>query len=161
MAMQPSELEKTWKAVLGELEVELGKNNFAVYFRNSKLLSLENNIAKLGFKNAGVAQQTNSRYYAIVQSSLQKISNISPLSLIFEGLPQEKSLIEEEIGPLFVAPKEDKQDLLEAVKRCHLRVDFTFEDFCVSTSNQLAFAAATATAQKNSYDIRPKTSRHL
>ncbi len=152
--MEQADLEKIWKTVLGELEVDLGKNNFAVYFRNSKLVSLDNGIAKLGFKNSGVAQQTSSRYYALVQISLQKNSKISPLSLLFEGLPQ-MDKVEEEIGPLFTAPKEDHEELVDAIKRSHLRPDFTFEDFCVSTSNQLAFAAATATAQNPGKNYNP------
>ncbi|MCL4397927.1 chromosomal replication initiator protein DnaA [Patescibacteria group bacterium] len=157
--MNNDQLHDLWKATLGELEVELGKNNFGIYLKNSTLLSLENGVAKLGFKNKGVAQSTSSRYYSLIQNSLQKISTVSPLSLVFDvdtslqsqTTPEAKT----EPGPLFAQPKEDKQELLDAIKRCHLRPDFTFEEFCVSTSNQLAFAAATATAQNPGKNYNP------
>lgn len=153
--MDSSSLEKLWKSVLGELEVDLGKNNFGVYFKNSRLLSLENGVARIGFKNSGVASQTSARYYALIQNSLQKNSGFNSVSLVFEALPQAENEKVVEIGPLFVEPKEDKQELAGAIRRCHLRPDFTLEEFCVSTSNQLAFAAAQATAASPGKNYNP------
>jgi chromosomal replication initiator protein len=153
------ELEKIWQAVLNELEVDLGSKNLGLYFKNTRLMSLENGVAKVGFRNSGVAQQTSARYYAIVQQSLQKISQISPLSLLFQTDPnlpkKEVEKEEDEAGPLFAAPVDAKEELKELAKKNGLRVDFTFEEFCVSTSNQLAFAAATATAQNPGKNYNP------
>lgn len=153
-------LSEIWTATCGEIEVELGKSNFGLYFKNTRLLSLENGIARVGFRNKGVADQSNARYYSLVQATLQKISGLSPLSLVFEVDPEAengKTQTEEkeEPGPLFAQPKEDKQELSEAIKRSRLRLDFTFEEFCVSTSNQLAFAAATATTQNPGKNYNP------
>lgn len=155
--MDSLELEKIWKATLNELEVELGKNNFGLYLKNSALISLENEIAKIGFPNKGVATQTNARYYSLIQNALQKNAKTEKLSLVFEVVTDlaPKKEVEEEIGPLFSQPKEEAAGLLERVKRSHLRPDFTFEDFCVSTSNQLAFAAATAVAKTPGKNYNP------
>ena len=155
--MDRSELEKIWKTTLNELEVDLGKNNLGLYFKNSRLLSLNNGVAKIGFRNLGVATQTNARYYSLVQTTLQKVTTMSPLSLVFEIDPEAetKEIPETETGPLFAAPKENREDLIDAVKRSHLRPDFTFEEFCVSTSNQLAFAAASATAASPGENYNP------
>lgn len=153
--MDRAELEKIWRTVLGELEVDLGKGNFRLYFYKTILLSLENGVAKVGFKNKAVADLVNARYYSLIQSSLQKITKISPLSLVFEILPQEEAEKIEELGPLFTEIKENKEEFQVAVKRCRLRGDFSFEDFCVSTSNQLAFAAATAVAQSPGKSYNP------
>lgn len=152
--MDSPDLEKIWKSVLGELEVDLGKNTFGVYFKNSQLLSLESGVARLGFKNSGVAAQTSARYYALIQNSLQKNSGIGTVSLLFEALPPVEKAAED-LGPLFIEPKENKEALRAAMKRCGLRPDFTFEEFCVSTSNQLAFAAAAATAQNPGKNYNP------
>lgn len=157
--MDPAELEKIWKAVLNEIEVDIGPSNLGIYFKNTRLTSLENNIAKIGFRNSGVAQQTNARYYAITQQALQKVSGISPLSLVFFADPElskkETLSPENEEIPLFAAKLDNTQELKEAIKRSGLRADFTFEEFCVSTSNQLAFAAATATAQNPGKNYNP------
>lgn len=143
------DLNQIWKAVVGELEVDLGKQNIGLYFKNSQLLSLDNGIAKLGFLNKAVALQASQRYYSLIQNSLQKISGHSPLSLIFDladkvpatDTPQPAT---DDLGPLFETPKQDHNAIAEAVRRSGLRPDFILEEFCVSTSNQLAFAAAQA-----------------
>lgn len=155
------DLDQIWKSTLGELEVELGKQNFGVYFKNSELMSLENGVAKIGFLNKTVALQTNQRYYALIQNSLQKISGFSPLSLVFDvsekktASDQSQVTSDESPGPLFETPKEDRQAIQEAIQKAHLRTDFTLEEFCVSTSNQLAFAAAQAVVQKPGQNYNP------
>lgn len=155
--MNEEVLKAIWKATLNELEVELGKSNFGLYLKNSALISLENEIARIGFPNKGVATQTNARYYSLIQNALQKSAKVEKLSLVFEIVTDlaPKKEVEEEIGPLFSQPKEEAASLLERVKRSHLRPDFTFEDFCVSTSNQLAFAAATAVAKTPGKNYNP------
>ncbi|MBI3559350.1 hypothetical protein HY085_03045 [Candidatus Gottesmanbacteria bacterium] len=152
--MDSPNLEKIWRTVLGELEFDLGKGNFGIYFKNSVFLSWENNVAKIGFRNQAVAHQVSSRYYVLVQNSLQKNLPAEKLSLVFE-VTEKIPEPEEETGPLFAAPKENKEEWQAAVKRCGLRTDFSFEDFCVSTSNQLAFAAATAVAQTPGKSYNP------
>lgn len=154
------DLNQIWKSTSGELEVELGKQNFGLYFRNSELLSLEDGVAKIVFLNKAVALQANQRYYALIQNSLQKISGITPLSLVFDVSEkklqtQQSQITDDTPGPLFESPKEDREAVAEAISRARLRVDFTLEEFCVSTSNQLAFAAAQAVAQQPGKNYNP------
>lgn len=148
------DLENIWKQTLGELEVELGKSQFRLHFQNSKLLSLENGIAKISFPNKGVSDQVNIRYYTLVQNALQKASGIEKLSLVFEivARPAQTDLPEEALGPLF---KDNKEDLSDAIKKSGLRSDFTLDEFCVSTSNQLAFAAAQAVIKDPGKNYNP------
>lgn len=155
------DLTQIWKSVLGELEVDLGKQNLGLYFKNSQLISIENGVAKLGFRNSTVALQTNQRYYSLIQNSLQKISGLSPLSLLFDvsektaELPSPTSGPSSEIGPLFETPKIDRQAVEEAIKKAGLRPDFILEEYCVSTSNQLAFAAAQSVIKKPGKNYNP------
>ncbi|MCL4389980.1 MAG: chromosomal replication initiator protein DnaA [Patescibacteria group bacterium] len=147
-------LDTVWKAVLGELEVDLGKANFGLYFKNSELLSLENGVGKIGFPNQAISRAADQRYYVLIQEALQKAAKISPLSLVFEVV-EKPAVAETDLGPLFETPKVDKEAVSLAAKRAGLRVDYTLEEFCVSTSNQLAFAAAQAVAQKPGQNYNP------
>lgn len=154
------ELGQIWKKVLGELEVELGKSSFGLYFKNSQLLELDKGVAKLGFSNKIMADQVNARYYSILQTTLQKIAKIEKVSLVFEIAPiaeSGKRIAEsiEEAGPLFEKPKEDKEAIGQAVKKAGLRTDFSLEEFCVSTSNQLAFAAAQSVIKNPGKNYNP------
>lgn len=149
-------LEKIWQSVLGELEVELGKSNFGLYFKNSQLLSLENSVAKLGFSNPAVGKQADQRYYTVVQTALQKAAKIEKLSLVFETIQgKQPATGNQNIGPLFEAPKQDREAIAFAIKHAGLRRDFVLEEFCVSTSNQLAFAAAQAVIKSPGKNYNP------
>lgn len=153
--MLPKEkLSSIWQTALGELEVDLGKSNFGLYFKNSQLLSLDNGIATLGFLNSAVAKSVDQRYYSMIQSVLQKIAKIEPLSLVF-GVVEKPKIQETEVGPLFETPKEDKEAINIAVKNAGLRPDYILEEFCVSTSNQLAFAAAQAVVASPGKNYNP------
>ena len=157
--MLPNEkLISIWKSVLAEVEIELGKSSFGLYFKNSRLLSVDGGIAKIGFPNRGVAQQVNQRYYTLIQTSLQKLAHLEKLSLVFEVI--EKPVADStdqptNIGPLFASPQENREEPSSAARRARLRTDFTFESFCVSTSNQLAFAAAQAVAKTPGKNYNP------
>lgn len=159
--MLPDEkLATIWKSVLGELEVELGKNNFSLYIKNSQLLSIDRGVAKIGLVNKIIADQVNTRYYTLVQNSLQRLSKVEKLSLIFEiiekpGIQNPESDPLSNTGPLFQTPKEDKEAIAKVIKTVGLRPEFSLEEFCVSTSNQLAFAAAQAVIQKPGKNYNP------
>ncbi len=153
------DLKTLWIQTLGEIEVEIGKNQYNLYFKNSVLLSLDNGIAKLGFTNKAVATQTNQRYYALIQTVLEKKSKNEKISLLFETIdkPLLPSISQpvDDLGPLFTSSKELSENLNDAIKKAHLRPDFTLEEFCVSTSNQLAFAAAQAVAKNPGKNYNP------
>lgn len=156
------DLKTLWTQTLGEIEVEIGKSNFNLFFKNSQLLSFDGNLAKLGFTNKAIAIQTNQRYYALIQSVLEKQSKSEKVSLIFESvelpaksLSQSDSTDSDNLGPLFASPTNQTEDLQFALKKARLRSDFTLEEFCVSTSNQLAFAAAQAVAKNPGKNYNP------
>ncbi len=141
------DLQSLWHSILNELEVEMGKQQFALYFKNCQLLSFDDGIAKIGFANQFMLNQASGRYYALIQKVLQKHSSVDHISLLFEVDKQAtntQTSVEEDLGPLFPRESEVREEFTDAVHRARLRPDFSFEDFCVSTSNQLAFAAAQA-----------------
>ncbi len=154
--LQEEKLQTVWKTALGEIEVDLGKPNFNLYFKNSQLLSLDKNIAKLGFLNSTISKQADQRYYTAIQTALQNATKIEKLSLIFDTIdkPVDPDPIEN-IGPLFEIPKIDKEAVQDAIKKANLRSDFILEEFCVSTSNQLAFAATQAVIKNPGKNYNP------
>lgn len=152
------DLATLWQSALSELETEIGKQQFGLYFKNCRLLSLENGVAKIGFANQFMINQANGRYYSIIQQALQKHAGTERVSLLFEIIklePKTSNLEPEAIGPLFSKSTEDKQAAKEAIKKAGLRSDFTLDEFCVSTSNQLAFAAAQAVIKDPGRNYNP------
>src|SRR3989344_8888901 len=70
------------------------------------------------------------------------------VSFVFATEPKKQRLTPDEAGPLFVhALPQKNTDIAAFARRLRLNPDYTFENFAVSSTNQLAYAAATAVAK--------------
>jgi len=139
--------EKLWKAVLAELELSVSKATYRTHFAASQLLSLADGVATIGFANPLMRTLVETRYYSLVKSVLDHHTNQN-VSLVFAVAPRKETLSARDAGPLFSpAYEEPSISLASIAKRLHIRPDATFENFAVSTTNQMAYAAATAVAR--------------
>jgi chromosomal replication initiator protein len=139
--------QKLWKAVLVEIELLVSKPIFQTQFSKSELLSLENDIAKIGFPNSMIRNLVEMRHYSLIKSILDQQTGKN-ISVVFTVSPQKMQLTEKEAGPLFSHNHiVGRGELESTAKRLHIRPEYTFSSFAVSTSNQIAYAAATAVAK--------------
>lgn len=149
------DLTKTWKAVLAELELSVSKATFQTHFSQTNLLSLENSVATVGFPNPLMRGLVESRYYSLVKSVLDHHTKLNT-SLVFVVMPKKQVLLDKDAGPLF-----SQVDLgvgtqiSDILRRLHVRPESTFDNFAVSTTNQMAYAAATAVAKNISSAYNP------
>jgi chromosomal replication initiator protein len=141
------EIEKLWKSVLSELELSVSKATYQTHFAHSTLISLIDNVATIGFSNPLMRTLVETRYYSLVKSILDHHTNQNT-SLVFVVVPKKETLSQKEAGPLFASQGEEPMlEMASIARRLHIRPDFTFERFAVSTTNQMAYAAATAVAK--------------
>jgi chromosomal replication initiator protein len=139
--------EKLWKAVLAELELSVSKATYQTHFAASQLLSLVDGVATIGFANPLMRTLVETRYYSLVKSVLDHQTNLN-VSLIFSVAPRKVTMSASDAGPLFSPVYEEPSVSLASIaRRLHIRPDATFENFAVSTTNQMAYAAATAVAK--------------
>ena len=135
---------RLWKTVLSEIEIALSKPVFRTFFAPTTLISFENGVATIGCNNAVTIQMMETRYYTLIKSILDKHTNQNT-SVVFKvtfattGKPSNN-------GPLFEMAPNAAPSAQSVARSTHLRADYTFETFAVSTSNQMAYAAATAVA---------------
>lgn len=141
------DLEKLWKTTLAEIELSVSRVAFHTQFKGSSLVSLVGGVATIGLPNAPIRTLVESRYYSLIKSILDHHVNQN-VSLVFVVAPKRERLAEADAGPLFSAlsalPAATPQDV---AKKFHIRPDAAFDNFAVSTTNQLAYAAATAVAK--------------
>lgn len=130
-----------WQKVLDDLKVSVSKPIFQTLFSQTSLASLEKNIATIACPSSYIQSLVETRYYALLKDALDRQTKKNN-SLVFVVKPQPKLQEPKTFGPLFEEEKDEKGK--EAAIQAHLRGDFTFENFAVSSSNQLAYAAATA-----------------
>lgn len=138
-----------WKNIQEELKISVSKAIFQTLFQNTQLVSIENNVANIGCPSAYIQNLIETRYYSLIKDTLDRHTKTNN-SLIFSVKPIVSPSFES--GPLFSQIQPLKK---EGERGSHqLRNDFTFENFAVSSSNQLPFAAATAVTKNpgNAYN---------
>ncbi len=141
------EPQRLWKSVLAELELSVSKATFQTHFSQSDLLSLKDGVATIGLNNPLVRTMVETRYYSLVKSIIDHNTG-GNVSLVFVVVPKKQTLSEKEAGPLFSHTVEiPRVDSVSAAKRLHIQTEYTFETFAVSTTNQIAYAAASAVAK--------------
>src|SRR4030042_7185187 len=74
--------EKLWKTVLVEIELLVAKPVFQTQFSQSKLVSLEKNVATIGFPNPLIKNLVELRQYSLIKSIIDRHLNTTT-SLVF------------------------------------------------------------------------------
>lgn len=135
-----------WRIVLNELELSVSKTVFKTVFSKSKLLSIHDNIASIGIANPIMVSIAETKYSSLVKSILDHHAQ-KDLSVVFTVIKKEESKEIDQSLPLFSQTEKPQSiDVASIAKKYHIRPDATFENFAVSPTNQIAYAAATAVA---------------
>jgi chromosomal replication initiator protein len=141
------DLEKLWKSSLSEIELSVSKATFQTHFAHTVLVSLVDGVATVGFANPLMRTLVETRYYSLVKSVLDHQTKQN-ISVVFAVVPKKETLLPKDAGPLFSQTQEEPSfDAVSIARRLHVRPEFTFDNFAVSTTNQMAYAATTAVAK--------------
>lgn len=141
VTMQSEELNKLWKKALNEIQMEVSGANFLTLFKNTSLLSLEENVATIAAPSTIVIDLLNKRFYDLIKSAVDKQTK-TDTKIIF--VPKAPTVTSRDDGPLFSVSEKPK--VVGHLPR--IRPDYIFQNFAVSGSNQLAFVSATTVAKK-------------
>lgn len=140
-------LEKLWKAVLAEIELSVSKATFHTQFTQTQLLTLKEGVATIGIGSPLIRTLVETRYYSLLKSILDHHTKTNT-SLLFVVTPKKESLDVRDAGPLFSQTSSAPSiDLTSVARSLRLNPSYTFENFAVSSTNHIAYAAATAVAK--------------
>ncbi|HKC14519.1 MAG TPA: chromosomal replication initiator protein DnaA [Patescibacteria group bacterium] len=137
-------MQDLWDRALGEVEVEVSKAVFLTLFKQTSLLSVEEDIATVSAPSMMVIDLLQRRFYQIIKKALDKQTGIDTRIVFIPKTPITKTRMEN-AGPLF-NQQEAGKIVIGHLPR--VRPDFTFENMAVSSSNQLAFVSCSSVAKK-------------
>lgn len=164
--MQPGVL---WQTVLGEIELSVSHGNFVTWFKNTSLLKHEDDSLVVGVPNIFIKQQLERKYGDLITKTLGK-NGVKVSTLEFKIAAQaDKSRVAttaEEPAQTQTATKSDNPGSRPANQtglgnglghsyRQGLNERYTFDNFVVGASNELAFAACQAVAQQPGTKYNP------
>ncbi len=145
--------QSLWKSVLGEIELSISTANFQTWFKDTELIESNDEQVVIAVKNIFAKKQFEARFNTQVVQVLEK-NGISPNKVIYEINPTVKmSRISRETT--LAAPSAD--ELLSPAPNAsvvaasplqsgNLNPRYTFDNFIVGSSNDLAYTASQAVA---------------
>ncbi len=153
--------EKIWQDCLKSIKVSVSPAIFNTWFVQTFVNKITEKADRLFFEigcpSSFTKNTIENRYYGLVQDTLEKITE-KKCDIIFEIKTAESKEPKGFEAPLFKEKPEEKRvdsDFIEEIKSCRLRPFFTFENFAVSSSNQMAWAACEAVAKNPGTSYNP------
>lgn len=139
-------LDLLWQQVLDEMQKKVSKGNFITLFKPTSLVSLEDSIATISAPSTMILDMLEKRFKADLKQHLDHLTTSdNDVIFVIKAAPQSAEV---KSGPLFAEPEKPKvpEATLSIGHLPRVRPDYTFSNFAVSSSNQLAFTAAQTVA---------------
>jgi chromosomal replication initiator protein len=151
--------DSLWQAVLGEIELSVSRGNFLTWFKNTCLLKQASDLTVIGVPNIFIKQQLERKYNDLIAETLKKNGiNATVIEYKISAVAAPPRVNDEEMTAEQAQSSSSRQPGSQAQVRtgsgnslAHsyrqgLNERYTFENFIVGASNELAFAACQAIA---------------
>lgn len=150
--MDNIDLQKLWNEVLSSLKVSISPANFSTWFAETFIYEIkkikQRYYVDIGCKSNFAKNTIETRYLGLVYESLSKALNNAECDIVFSVRQNPILLQNNSIAPLFQHTEEKKErNLLQIFQKAGIRPYFSFDNFAVSSSNQMAWAAAEAVSK--------------
>jgi len=153
-----TDLSTLWNKILAEIKPQVSDGSFGTVLKPTQLLSLDGAVATIAAPSPIIVNLLNDRFAGDIKKLLGKQTNKKNLSLVFVSRasaisPKKKNKDE---SPLFQQESEQKTDTVPFAGHLpRVRADFTFSNFAVSGSNQLAAVSAETVAKNIGKSYNP------
>lgn len=151
-------LSKLWENFLTEIKPSVSDGNFSMLLKPTHLLTLEDNIATIAAPSTMVIDLLRKRFLARIKELLSKHTG-RDIDVVFIPTTITSTSKLKKNGysaPLFEqAEKSESQSKPIVGHLPRVRSDFTFANFAVSSTNQLAFVSAQNVARNTGKSYNP------
>jgi len=139
--------KEIWKNALGKLQIQVSKANYTTWLSNSQGLSCQDSIFVVSVPNIFVAEWLSKRLYPMVRKTLVDIM----------GKDVDVQFVVHNREQLSASPLATQTDGGTSSKAIQYRFNprYTFDNFVVSDSNRLAYAAAVEVAENPGSSYNP------
>ncbi|MDK2821123.1 MAG: chromosomal replication initiator protein [Clostridia bacterium] len=145
--MSPNQLDSIWQDVLLMLAKELSSSTLETWFYDAKPLTMQGNTFVLAVANEFARDYIQSRFYPVLQETLQKILGKRPIKIQITCNMPKNNTIEE---------KEELETINHSsIPTPALNPKYTFDTFVVGDSNRFAHAACLAVADAPASSYNP------
>ncbi len=135
--------EELWQSVLGQIEFEVSRANFATWFKQTSIHGIEDGVATIAVPNAFAKEWLEKKFHKNIIKSLRSTNpEIRNASYIVSSVDT-PTQVQVKKRPELVDVLEEQLEFKEfSVDRdTNLNPKYTFESFVIGTFNEFAHAA--------------------
>lgn len=149
-----------WQSVLGEIELSVSHGNFETWFKNTELLDYDEQSATIGVVNIFAKSQLEKKFSDQIRETLAH-NGIKAQTIRYEVTSSKKKIISRETtGSAAVDAIMPTQHSIHTASQTAtpsgtLNPRYTFDNFVVGSSNDLAYAACQAVAANPGVKYNP------
>src|SRR3989344_8016849 len=145
------ELEKVWRSVLSDIELQIPKASFATWLKSSRLVDKKDGMALVALPNNFTRTWVENKYNKIILGSIRLIDD-STKNIKFIVQAADPSLPSAARGETLAKLEFEKKQLtfpeMKIDPETNLNPKYTFATFVVGSANELAYAAAQGVIQE-------------
>src|SRR3989344_2811312 len=140
------ELHELWKAALGEVELQISKANYKTWFQNTSIVDKKNGVVMVAVPNSFTKEWLENKYHKFILKSLRNIeSEVKEVRYqIKPNQSKEDAKEKKRENNEVITNRQLYFQELNVNSDTNLNPRYTFENFIVGSSNELAHAAAIA-----------------
>lgn len=149
-----------WQSVLGEIELSVSHGTFLTWFKNTELISTNDNEVTIAVPNVFAIRQFEVKYNDQIREVLEKNGvNVQKITYTVKTsgkktvISRETTASQSAVDDLMSRPTRQMSTMPKSSTGLNPR--YTFDSFIVGSSNDLAYAACQAAAQNPGMKYNP------
>lgn len=142
-----------WQTVLGELELEVPRGQFAAWLRNTHLIDANSSPIRVGVPHTFAKEVVERNYHALVQQILARLTS-REVAVVYEvsaSTPERSGnspSADSAAGETPATPQVEQSELRRSAPgQSMVNAKFTFDRFVIGAGNRMAAAGAQAVAE--------------
>ncbi len=135
-----------WQAVLGEIELSVSRASYVTWFKNTHMIKQRDDLVVIGVPNVFIKQQLERKFNDLIAATLEK-NGLKPARIEYKIHTVDNGKPAEEESVLAQHTPKSTRSAGSAIThnyRQGLNERYTFDNFIVGSSNELAYAACQA-----------------
>ncbi|TMF74590.1 MAG: chromosomal replication initiator protein DnaA [Chloroflexi bacterium] len=156
---EPLNLKQLWTAALGELQVGLSRAQYDTWFKDTQVVSEEDDVFLIGVPNAFAREWLESKFRPQVRAALQHLLGRTVDVRFVTSSGTSSAGARTSAAPGMAAPASGPGQQAGGQERREagalLNARYTFSTFVVGSNNRLAHAAALSVAERPGHSYNP------
>jgi len=138
-----------WRAVLGEFEIGISKGVFETWFKNTELISISGNSIDISVANIFAKNQMEQKFDQQLKELFEKHGVEKPnINYIIEGVSKNTSQVPRtHVARAHRSASAQPSPANSVLNPTGLNDKYTFDNYIVGSSNELAYTACLAAAK--------------